>query len=87
LIDRRRIPVWTAGWINLQFATTVELLTLRRNEMTTAQAKQLRESAPNRLMATLEQGHSAALKQDQNAAFTVPSVATRRRRHSPDSGE
>jgi len=31
--------------------------------MTTQQAKQLSESALNRLMAALEQGHSAALKQ------------------------
>jgi hypothetical protein len=31
--------------------------------MTTEQAKQLSESALNRLMAALEQGHSAALKQ------------------------
>ena len=30
--------------------------------MTTVQAKQLSESALNRLMAALEQGHSAALK-------------------------
>jgi hypothetical protein len=31
--------------------------------MTTEQAKQLSESALNRLMTALEQGHSAALKQ------------------------
>jgi hypothetical protein len=55
--------------------------------MTTQQAKQLSESAPNRLMATLEQGHSAALKQYQNAAFTVTSIAAARCWNNCETGE